>query len=76
MKKEYKKPKATFVDYSYQEQVVATSPGENFSGIGDGNFMEFCTWLSGSTANPCTDKVGGGDPRCQSQEFSLRRNNG
>ena len=72
MKKEYKKPAAKFVDYSYQEQVVATSPGEHFSGSGDGNQLGFCTWLSGSTVTPCTDTVGGGNPVCDVQKWNLR----
>ena len=72
MKRTYKKPAAKYVDYSYQEQVVASSAEEFFNGTGDGNQLGFCTWLSGSTATPCNEKVGGGNPKCESQAWSLR----
>ncbi|MBE5771854.1 MAG: hypothetical protein E7336_10850 [Clostridiales bacterium] len=71
MKKAYKKPAVKYVDYSYQEQVVATSPGEFFSGTGDGNQLGFCTWLSGSTVTPCTENVGGGNPLCEEQKWKM-----
>ena len=51
MKREYVKPSVKFIDYSYDEQVVAESA--TYSGYGDGYQMNFCTWQSGLWADPC-----------------------
>lgn len=51
MKKNYTRPTAAFIDYAYEEQVVAES--SKFSGYGDGYQVEVCTWYSGAFASPC-----------------------
>lgn len=55
MKKPYQIPAAKKVDYSYEEQVVATS--ELYNQIGDGHQVGLCTYKSGSFANPCSTMV-------------------
>ena len=55
MKREYKQPVAKFIDYAYEEQVVADSG--IYNGSGDGNSTGYCTYQSGSPASPCTTMV-------------------
>ena len=63
MKREYRKPVIKFIDYTYDEQVVAQS--SQFDGLGDGFQISYCTWESGSFSSPClavlskSDKDGG-----------------
>ena len=51
MKRAYNKPTATFIDYAYDVQVVAES--SKLDSLGDGHQINYCTWESGSFANPC-----------------------
>lgn len=72
MKREYKQPVAKFVDYSYEEQVVAeSSKQDNF---GDGHQIHFCTYQSGSFSDPCNVVVNSTFPTqiCGIQPWSLR----
>ena len=73
MKKEYKKPTSLFIDYTYDEQVVAAS--EKFDGYGDGNRIDYCTYQSGSFSNPCTSIVNSNFDTsvCGVQPWSLRK---
>ena len=71
MKREYKQPVAKFIDYAYEEQVVAES--SNFNGSGDGNYTGWCTFTSGSTTSPCTMMLSSDHPGlCDSNAWSLR----
>lgn len=72
MKREYKSPVAKFVDYCYEEQVVAES--SKFDGYGDGHKVDFCTYQSGAFSNPCSVVVNSTFPTsiCNSQPWSLR----
>lgn len=51
MKREYMKPIAKYIDYSYDEQVVATS--SKVDGLGDGHKIFYCTYESAEFSNPC-----------------------
>lgn len=72
MKREYKSPVAKFVDYSFEEQVVAES--SKFDGYGDGHKIDFCTYQSGSFSEPCSVVVNSTFPAniCSVQPWSLR----
>lgn len=72
MKREYKSPVAKFVDYSYEEQVVAES--SKFDGYGDGYQINYCTYQSGAFSNPCSVVVNSTFPTsvCNTQPWSLR----
>ena len=72
MKREYRKPTALFIDYSYDEQVVAESA--NYNGHGDGNHTGYCTYQSGSYSNPCVTMVNSQftNDVCGIQPWSLR----
>lgn len=72
MKREYKQPVAKFIDYAYEEQVVAESV--IYNGSGDGNNTNYCTYQSGSIANPCTLVVNSTFPDsiCSTKPWSLR----
>lgn len=73
MKREYKKPNVKFIDYSYDEQVVAES--SKFSGYGDGHKIEYCTYESGQFTSPCSDITNHTFPTniCSFQPWSLRK---
>ena len=73
MKREYKKPSAKFIDYAYDEQVVAES--SKFSGYGDGHQIDYCTYQSGQFSSPCSTVVNSTFPQstCNSQPWSLRK---
>jgi len=76
MKRAYTKPSVSFIDYSYEEQVVAES--SKYSGFGDGYQVNVCTWYSGAFASPCDSVLSkadnGADPnRCtDTTPWSLR----
>ena len=72
MKREYKTPTAMFIDYAYDEQVVAAS--DNFNGLGDGNYTGYCTYQSGSIHEPCVLMVNSqfSQSVCGTQPWSLR----
>lgn len=71
MKREYKQPVAKFIDYAYEEQVVAAS--SKFDGYGDGYQIDFCTYVSGLFIDPCGDIVSSEHPTiCEKQPWSLR----
>ena len=72
MKREYKQPVAKFIDYAYEEQVVAESA--IYNGFGDGNNTGYCTYQSGSIASPCTLMVNSSFSSnvCNAQPWSLR----
>ncbi len=72
MKREYKKPTATFIDYAYEEQVVAES--SKFDGYGDGHQINYCTYQSGLFADPCSVVVNSqfSTSVCGTQPWSLR----
>ena len=72
MKREYKSPVAKFVDYSFEEQVVAES--SKFDGYGDGYKIDFCTYQSGSFSEPCSVVVNSTFPTtiCSVQPWSLK----
>ena len=71
MKREYKQPVAKFIDYAYEEQVVAESV--IYNGSGDGNNTGWCTWTSGSISSPCTTVVSSDNPGlCDTEMWSLR----
>ena len=72
MKREYKSPVAKFVDYSFEEQVVAES--SRFDGYGDGHQIKYCTYQSGSFSDPCSVVVNSTFPTaiCSVQPWSLR----
>lgn len=72
MKREYKKPTAKFIDYAYDEQIVATS--EYFNGFGDGNKTGYCTYQSGSIHEPCVIMVNSqfSQEVCGTRPWSLR----
>ena len=72
MKKEYFKPTAKYIDYAYEEQVVAES--SKFDGLGDGHQVNYCTYQSGLFAQPCSDIVNKTFPTsiCGIQPWSLR----
>ena len=72
MKREYKTPVAKFVDYSYEEQVVATSNKQD--NLGDGHQIDFCTYQSGEFSDPCNVVVNTTFPTsvCGIQPWSLR----
>lgn len=74
MKREYKTPIVKMIDYSYDEQVVATSLGENFNGSGDGNTTGYCTYQSGFVSDPCVVVVNSQFPVevCNARPWSLR----
>ena len=55
MKRAYTKPIAKYIDYSYDEQVVAES--SKYDGDGDGHRIDQCTYESGLFAAPCSDIV-------------------
>lgn len=71
-KREYKKPTAAFIDYAYDEQVVAAS--DNYNGLGDGHYTGYCTYQSGSIHAPCVTMVNKDWPLtvCGTQAWSLR----
>ncbi len=70
MKRKYQKPTAAFIDYAYDEQIVAAS--SNYNGYGDGHLTGFCTYQSGSFAKPCGDIVNTQHASiCQVQPWSL-----
>lgn len=73
MKREYRQPVAKFIDYAYEEQVVAES--SKFDGMGDGHKIDHCTYKSGLFASPCSDIVSTQFTTdiCNLQPFSLRR---
>ena len=63
MKREYMKPIANFIDYAYDVQVVAES--NKLDTLGDGHRLNYCTWESGSYANPCNSVLAKADTdRC------------
>lgn len=72
MKRMYKKPTAKFIDYSYDEQVVAQS--NKLDGLGDGHQIHYCTYQSGSFSDPCTVVVNSSFDTsiCEVQPWSLR----
>ena len=72
MKREYKQPVVQFIDYAYEEQVVAESV--IYNGSGDGNNTGYCTYQSGSIASPCTNIVNSTfiESVCNIQPWSLR----
>lgn len=72
MKREYMKPVAKFVDYSYEEQVVAES--QKLDGLGDGHRIDFCTYQSGSYVDPCSIVVNSNfsESICGIKPWSLR----
>jgi len=59
MKREYRKPSVKFIDYAYDEQVVAESA--TFNGSGDGYQLNYCTWESGLWADPCNNVLSAAD---------------
>ena len=72
VKREYKKPVVKFIDYSYDEQVVAES--SKVDGLGDGHQINYCTYQSASFNDPCSIMVNSivGAPICSIQPWSLR----
>lgn len=55
MKHEYKKPTVKYIDYAYDEQVVATSAGGNkIDGLGDGYQIYYCTYVSDVIGEGCS----------------------
>ena len=72
MKREYKSPVVKFVEYSYEEQVVAES--NKFDNYGDGHQIQYCTYQSGSFSEPCSVIVNSNFPTttCGIQPWSLR----
>lgn len=51
MKRAYHTPTLKYIDYSYDEQVVAES--SKIDGKGDGFQVHYCTWESASFSDPC-----------------------
>ena len=72
MKREYTQPTAKFIDYAYDEQVVAES--NKFDGLGDGWVIDYCTYQSGEFSDPCTVVVNSqfSDEICGIKPWSLR----
>ena len=72
MKREYKKPAVKYINYTYDEQVVASS--EKIDGYGDGYQIRYCTWYSSSFSDPCNSVIASTDTdRCyEFQPWSLR----
>lgn len=72
MKREYKQPIAKFIDYAYEEQVVAES--SKIDGLGDGHQIYYCTYQSSSFSDPCCVVVNStfGAEICGVQPWSLR----
>ena len=72
MKKTYVEPKAKFINYTYDEQVVAAS--NKIDGYGDGHQINYCTYRSDSFSDPCKDIVSSefGASICHVQPWSLR----
>lgn len=53
MKRTYQQPKASLINYTYDEQVVAQS--ENYNGRGDPLDQKVCVWWSGAIVGGCRD---------------------
>ena len=70
MKREYIKPSVVFVDYSYEEQVVAES--STFSGTGDGYQINYCTYESGAWADPCKNVISKADNAAEIRCFDFQ----
>lgn len=70
MKRKYQRPTAAFIDYAYDEQIVAAS--SKYDGYGDGHQINYCTYQSGAFANPCNSIVNTQHASiCQVQPWSL-----
>ena len=54
MKREYRTPVAKYVNYAYEEQVVATSAGNKVDTFGDGWEIQYCTYMSDVIGAGCT----------------------
>ena len=72
MKREYKQPVAKFIDYTYEEQVVAES--SKVDGLGDGHQIWYCTYQSAEFSDPCSVVVNSQFPTeiCGIQPWALR----
>lgn len=72
MKRVYTKPTAKFIDYAYDEQVVADS--SKVDGLGDGHQIFYCTYQSASFTDPCSVVVNSTFPNeiCGVKPWSLR----
>lgn len=72
MKREYKSPVVKFVEYSYEEQVVAES--NKIDSYGDGHQIYYCTYQSSSFSDPCSVVVNStfGAEICGIMPWSLR----
>lgn len=72
MKREYKQPTAKFIDYAYDEQVVAES--SKVDGMGDGHVIYYCTYQSASFSDPCSVVVNSNfdDSICGIKPWTLR----
>lgn len=55
MKKKYYRPSAAFINYEYDEQVVAESA--NYNGRGDPAHTGYCQWWSGAYIGGCNDNL-------------------
>ena len=70
MKKAYKAPKVVMIDFTYDEQVTATStPGGNVANWGDPDRTGYCQQ---SSETSCRYFWIGGTDWCTSAPFSLR----
>ena len=72
MKREYKQPIVKFIDYAYDEQVVAES--SKIDGLGDGHQIYYCTYQSDAFSNPCSVVVNSTFPDdvCNTKPWSLK----
>lgn len=72
MRREYSKPVVKFIDYVYDEQVVADS--SKVDGLGDGHQIWYCTYQSAEFSNPCSVVVNSNFSQeiCGVQPWSLR----
>ncbi len=72
MKRIYKTPTVKYVDYSYEENVVAES--SKVDGLGDGHVIYYCTYQSADFHDPCNVVVNSNfsETICGIQPWSLR----